>query len=226
MCHSADIFVEREPTKPSTMLVWKCNLGVCVYTTGSNWGCTKAWRCIWVCWMMRCGQWQLSTHWQHVYHMIMTSVRWKQLSSRRSLCSNLWLSSSLVEETHLCTSWSHFWKSSRSCFFSLSPSDFLTHLVWKDEEQLTWWGRTLNFDVGLLDSCSKSVRLNTSLAVSGLTPLLVARLDHQDAIARLLLLKMIKVCVNAVFFCKCTINSPDALHYYNTTQCKNLRLLS
>jgi hypothetical protein len=39
---------------------------------------------------------------------------------------------------------------------------------------------------------TKSVRLNTSLAVSGLTPLLVARLDHQDAIARLLLLKMIK----------------------------------
>ena len=41
--------------------------------------------------------------------------------------------------------------------------------------------------------CSKSVRLNTALAVSGLTPLLVGRLDHKDAIARLLLLKMIKV---------------------------------
>lgn len=40
---------------------------------------------------------------------------------------------------------------------------------------------------------SKSVRLNTALAVSGLTPLLVGRLDHKDAIARLLLLKMIKV---------------------------------
>ncbi len=135
MCHSMDIFVEREPTKPSTILVWKCNLGVCVYTTGSNWGCTKAWRCIWVCWMMRCGQWQLSTHWQHVYHMIMTSARWKQLSSRRSLCSNLWLSSSLVEETHLCTSWSHFWKSSRSCFFSLTI--WLSH-----SSSLEGWGAT------------------------------------------------------------------------------------
>ncbi|KAL2634846.1 hypothetical protein R1flu_006325 [Riccia fluitans] len=39
---------------------------------------------------------------------------------------------------------------------------------------------------------TKSVRLNTALAVSGLTPLLVARLDHQDAIARLNLLKLIK----------------------------------
>ncbi|CAM6114867.1 unnamed protein product [Calypogeia fissa] len=39
---------------------------------------------------------------------------------------------------------------------------------------------------------TKSVRLNTELAVSGLTPLLVARLDHQDAIARLNLLKLIK----------------------------------
>jgi hypothetical protein len=39
---------------------------------------------------------------------------------------------------------------------------------------------------------TKSVRLNTALAVSGLTPLLVGRLDHKEAIARLLLLKMIK----------------------------------
>ncbi|KAG0567805.1 hypothetical protein KC19_7G162400 [Ceratodon purpureus] len=39
---------------------------------------------------------------------------------------------------------------------------------------------------------SKSVKLNTALAVSGLTPLLVARLEHQDAIARLTLLKLIK----------------------------------
>ena len=37
------------------------------------------------------------------------------------------------------------------------------------------------------------MRLNTALAVSGLTPLLVARLDHQDAIARLTLLKLIRV---------------------------------
>ncbi|XP_043707294.1 MAP3K epsilon protein kinase 1-like isoform X2 [Telopea speciosissima] len=39
---------------------------------------------------------------------------------------------------------------------------------------------------------TKSARLNTALAVNGLTPLLIARLDHQDAIARLNLLKMIK----------------------------------
>ncbi|KAJ7540029.1 hypothetical protein O6H91_11G119200 [Diphasiastrum complanatum] len=39
---------------------------------------------------------------------------------------------------------------------------------------------------------NKSARLNTALAVSGLTPLLVGRLDHQDAIARLNLLKLIK----------------------------------
>ncbi|KAG0560320.1 hypothetical protein M758_10G166700 [Ceratodon purpureus] len=43
-----------------------------------------------------------------------------------------------------------------------------------------------------LKMINKSVRLNTALAVSGLTPLLVGRLDHKDAIARLLLLKMIK----------------------------------
>ncbi|KAK6921449.1 Protein kinase domain [Dillenia turbinata] len=39
---------------------------------------------------------------------------------------------------------------------------------------------------------TKSSRINTTLAVSGLTPLLIARLDHQDAIARLNLLKLIK----------------------------------
>ncbi|KAF2322761.1 hypothetical protein GH714_030314 [Hevea brasiliensis] len=38
----------------------------------------------------------------------------------------------------------------------------------------------------------KSSRINTTLAVNGLTPLLIARLDHQDAIARLNLLKLIK----------------------------------
>ncbi|XP_024396492.1 MAP3K epsilon protein kinase 1 isoform X3 [Physcomitrium patens] len=44
-----------------------------------------------------------------------------------------------------------------------------------------------------LKMITKSVRLNTALAVSGLTPLIVGRLDHKEAIARLLLLKMIKV---------------------------------
>ncbi|KAH9706981.1 MAP3K epsilon protein kinase 1 [Citrus sinensis] len=39
---------------------------------------------------------------------------------------------------------------------------------------------------------TKSSRINTTLAVNGLTPLLIARLDHQDAIARLNLLKLIK----------------------------------
>nr|GEX24308.1 MAP3K epsilon protein kinase 1-like isoform X1 [Tanacetum cinerariifolium] len=38
----------------------------------------------------------------------------------------------------------------------------------------------------------KSSRINTTLAVNGLTPLLISRLDHQDAIARLNLLKLIK----------------------------------
>ncbi|MBA0711838.1 hypothetical protein Golax_010982, partial [Gossypium laxum] len=40
---------------------------------------------------------------------------------------------------------------------------------------------------------TKSSRINTTLAVNGLTPLLISRLDHQDAIARLILLKLIKV---------------------------------
>ncbi|KAK7312226.1 hypothetical protein VNO77_35940 [Canavalia gladiata] len=39
---------------------------------------------------------------------------------------------------------------------------------------------------------TKSPRINTTLAVNGLTPLLIARLDHQDAIARLNLLRLIK----------------------------------
>ncbi|KAM6547439.1 hypothetical protein CsatB_019115 [Cannabis sativa] len=39
---------------------------------------------------------------------------------------------------------------------------------------------------------TKSSRINTTLAVNGLTPLLIARLDHQDAIPRLNLLKLIK----------------------------------
>ncbi|XP_074273781.1 MAP3K epsilon protein kinase 1-like isoform X2 [Silene latifolia] len=39
---------------------------------------------------------------------------------------------------------------------------------------------------------TKSPRINTTLAVNGLTPLLIAKLDHRDAIARLNLLKLIK----------------------------------
>ncbi|KAJ0666717.1 putative protein kinase STE-STE-Pl family [Helianthus annuus] len=39
---------------------------------------------------------------------------------------------------------------------------------------------------------TKSSRINTTLAVNGLTPLLITRLDHPDAIARLNLLKLIK----------------------------------
>jgi len=45
----------------------------------------------------------------------------------------------------------------------------------------------------MIFKCRKSSRINTTLAVNGLTPLLIARLDHQDAIARLNLLKLIKV---------------------------------
>ncbi|ANM64430.1 Protein kinase domain [Arabidopsis suecica] len=39
---------------------------------------------------------------------------------------------------------------------------------------------------------TKSSSINKTLALNGLTPLLIARLDHQDAIARLNLLKLIK----------------------------------
>jgi hypothetical protein len=39
----------------------------------------------------------------------------------------------------------------------------------------------------------KSSRLNTAMATNGLTTLLIARLDHREAIARLTLLKLIKV---------------------------------
>ncbi|KAL8120420.1 MAP3K epsilon protein kinase 1-like isoform X2 [Apium graveolens] len=39
---------------------------------------------------------------------------------------------------------------------------------------------------------TKSPRINTTLAVNGLTPLLISRLEHQDAITRLNLLKLIK----------------------------------
>lgn len=50
-------------------------------------------------------------------------------------------------------------------------------------------------------ACRKSSRINTTLAVNGLTPLLIARLDHQDAIARLNLLKLIKVSDICIFLC-------------------------
>lgn len=41
--------------------------------------------------------------------------------------------------------------------------------------------------------CRKSPKLNTALALSGLTALLVSRLEHGDAVAKLTLLKIIKV---------------------------------
>ncbi|PWZ44267.1 MAP3K epsilon protein kinase 1 [Zea mays] len=51
--------------------------------------------------------------------------------------------------------------------------------------------------VHILDSflkiIMKSSRLNTAMATNGLTTLLIARLNHRDAIARLTLLKLIKV---------------------------------
>ena len=43
-------------------------------------------------------------------------------------------------------------------------------------------------------NCRKSSRINTAIATNGLTTLLIARLDHREAIARLTLLKLIKVC--------------------------------
>jgi hypothetical protein len=42
-------------------------------------------------------------------------------------------------------------------------------------------------------SCRKSPKLNTALALSGLTALLVSRLEQGDAVAKLTLLKIIKV---------------------------------
>ncbi|XWS63320.1 hypothetical protein CRYUN_Cryun06bG0085000 [Craigia yunnanensis] len=63
---------------------------------------------------------------------------------------------------------------------------------------------------------TKSSRINTTLAVNGLTPLLITRLDHQDAIALLNLLKLIKVsttlslvriCVLFVLFTNCLTDS-------------------
>ena len=70
------------------------------------------------------------------------------------------------------------------------------------------------FNIAFLD-CRKSSRINTTLAVTGLTPLLIARLDHQDAIARLNLLKLIKVRVislpSVYFWC--------ILQYYYIIMC-------
>jgi hypothetical protein len=62
----------------------------------------------------------------------------------------------------------------------------------------------------VLVECRKSSRINTTLAVNGLTPLLIARLDHQDAIARLNLLKLIKV--------KFSNSSLSCLDFYHCTE--------
>lgn len=50
----------------------------------------------------------------------------------------------------------------------------------------------LNILEPFLKIITKSPRFNTTIAVNGLTPLLISRLDHPDAIARLNLLKLIK----------------------------------
>ncbi|KAH7331996.1 hypothetical protein KP509_20G062500 [Ceratopteris richardii] len=60
-------------------------------------------------------------------------------------------------------------------FFQSSQEQFLIHIL-----------------EPFLKMIIKSSRINVSLATSGLFPLLVARLDHQDAIVRLTLLKLIK----------------------------------
>ncbi|XP_071702507.1 MAP3K epsilon protein kinase 1-like isoform X3 [Rutidosis leptorrhynchoides] len=61
-------------------------------------------------------------------------------------------------------------------FFQSCPEQFFSHIL-----------------EPFLKIITKSSRINTTLAVNGLTPLLISRLDHQDAIARLNLLKLIKV---------------------------------
>jgi hypothetical protein len=60
----------------------------------------------------------------------------------------------------------------------------------------------ISFIIEYIDNCNfmqrhrrKSSRLNTAIATNGLTTLLIARLDHREAIARLTLLKLIKVCI-------------------------------
>lgn len=60
-------------------------------------------------------------------------------------------------------------------FFQCCPEQYFVHIL-----------------EPFLKIITKSSRINTTLAVNGLTPLLIARLDHQDAIARLTLLKLIK----------------------------------
>ncbi|KAK4261942.1 hypothetical protein QN277_004873 [Acacia crassicarpa] len=60
-------------------------------------------------------------------------------------------------------------------FFQTCPEQYFVHIL-----------------EPFLKIITKSVRINTTLAVNGLTPLLIARLDHRDAIARLNLLKLIK----------------------------------
>ncbi|KAK4793729.1 hypothetical protein SAY86_024164 [Trapa natans] len=60
-------------------------------------------------------------------------------------------------------------------FFQCCPEQYFVHIL-----------------EPFLKIITKSSRINTTLAVNGLTPLLVTRLDHQDAIARLNLLKLIK----------------------------------
>ncbi|XP_061991042.1 MAP3K epsilon protein kinase 1-like [Rosa rugosa] len=60
-------------------------------------------------------------------------------------------------------------------FFQCCPEQYFVHIL-----------------EPFLKIITKSSRINTTLAVNGLTPLLITRLDHQDAIARLNLLKLIK----------------------------------
>ncbi|KAI3812344.1 hypothetical protein L1987_17051 [Smallanthus sonchifolius] len=60
-------------------------------------------------------------------------------------------------------------------FFQSCPEQFFLHIL-----------------EPFLKIITKSSRINTTLAVNGLTPLLISRLDHPDAIARLNLLKLIK----------------------------------
>ncbi|XP_058086344.1 MAP3K epsilon protein kinase 1-like isoform X2 [Magnolia sinica] len=60
-------------------------------------------------------------------------------------------------------------------FFQCCPAQYFVHIL-----------------EPFLKIITKSSRINTTLAVNGLTALLIARLDHQDAIARLNLLKLIK----------------------------------
>ncbi|KAH1219960.1 MAP3K epsilon protein kinase 1 [Glycine max] len=59
----------------------------------------------------------------------------------------------------------------------------------------------------------KSARINTTLAVNGLTPLLIARLDHQDAIARLNLLRLIKIEWNMIVSMSCSRGSAVYEHH-------------